>query len=401
MPLVVFSIAVFCILFVLFINLIINLSLFYRLRPGTNGNTVRNPRADQTVSILVPARNEADHIEECVRSLVGQHYEQLEVLVLDDQSTDTTAEVVLHVIDELPPEQQGRLRLLRGEPLPSGWIGKNFACYQLAQHALGDYLLFADADAIHAPETARAVIDCMDKLDVQMLTAQPQYLLQGSGERLVVPLLSFKVFTLLPVELVRRRPERILTVANGPLLCFSRSVYEAIGGHRAVKESILEDITLARTVKAAGYRVAYVDGMDMVRCYMYDSFEDMWVGFSRNFFSYYSYSLPAACAIFVYNLALFVVPPLLVLAAPFIALPPLGVLFACGSYALALLMRMLLVLRFTRSHRLLMLFLCLLHPVSIVLECLILLNSIRWHYRKMGTLWKGRYYNTIAAHHLL
>lgn len=108
-------------LLVLFINLLLNLLVFDRLRPATGEDLHGKPGACPRVSILVPARNEADHIEECVRSLIGQSYEKLEVLVLDDQSTDETPAIVQRIIDELPPEQKGRLHLLHGETLPDGW----------------------------------------------------------------------------------------------------------------------------------------------------------------------------------------------------------------------------------------------------------------------------------------
>jgi chlorobactene glucosyltransferase len=388
MQLIVISGILFGTLLVLFGNLLINLLVFDRLKPATRENT----RASPTVSILVPARNEADHIEECLRSLIGQSYEKLEVLVLDDQSTDETPAIVQHIIDELPETQKSRLRLLHGEPLPQGWIGKNFACYQLAQHAQGDYFLFTDADSIHTRQSVSMVINGMHDLDVQFLTALPQYILHSMGEHLAIPLLYFKVFTLLPLVLVRRRPEPILAVANGPLLCFRRSAYESVGGHKAVKTSILEDNLLARHIKEAGYRMAFVDGLDLVSCYMYDSFTELWGGFSRTFFSFYNYSLVAAAAIIILDLALFVVPPLFVLTSLFVTLAPLVVLFALGSYLISVLMRILLAFVCTRSRRISTLLLCLLHPVSMLLECLLLLNSIRWHYRKMGTAWKGRYY---------
>src|SRR5204863_3453550 len=112
-------------LFVLFINLLLNLLVFDRLKSATKEDVQSKLGTCPMVSILVPARNEADHIEECVRSLIGQRYEKLEVLVLDDHSTDGTALIVQQIIDELPPEQKNRLYLLPGETLPGGWIGKN------------------------------------------------------------------------------------------------------------------------------------------------------------------------------------------------------------------------------------------------------------------------------------
>ena len=121
------SVILFGFLFVLFINLLLNLLVFEQLMSATEEELQRKLGTCPMVSILVPARNEADHIEECVRSLIGQRYEKLEVLVLDDQSTDGTPTIVQRMIDELPPEQKSRLQLLHGEFLPNGWIGKNSA----------------------------------------------------------------------------------------------------------------------------------------------------------------------------------------------------------------------------------------------------------------------------------
>jgi chlorobactene glucosyltransferase len=379
-------------LFVLFINLLLNLLVFDQLKSATEEDLQRKLGTCPMVSILVPARNEANHIEECVRSLIGQKYEKLEVLVLDDQSTDETSTIVQQVIDDLPPEQKNRLYLLSGKTLPDGWIGKNFACYQLTQYAQGDFLLFTDADSIHAPQTVSTVIQGLYDLDVQFLTAHPRYILRGLCERLAIPLLYFKIFTLLPLLLVKHRPEPILAVANGPLLCFQRSVYEAIGGHKAVKTAVLEDNSLARMVKAAGYRMAYIDGQNLVSCYMYDSFTELWTGFSRTFFAFYNFSLLAASAIIIIDLALFVVPPLLALTLLFVHLAPPALLFSFGSYTLAVLMWILLTRVCARSQRVLLILPSLLYPISMMMECLFLLNSIWWHYRKRGAMWKGRYY---------
>lgn len=112
----------------------------------------------------------------------------------------------------------------------------------------------------------------MNQLDVMLLTAQPEYALRGLVERLVVPLLYFTVFLLLPMTLVRRRPEPIFSVGMGPLLCFHRQAYKAAGGHQAVKGCILEDVSLARAVKSVGYQMAVMDATKLVRCYMYVSF---------------------------------------------------------------------------------------------------------------------------------
>ena len=369
---------------------IMNLCTFARLRISPAELTVK-----PMVSILVPARNEEDVIERCVRSLVQQDYEPLEILVLDDQSHDKTATIVQGIIDELPAEQKQRLRLLQGEALPSGWVGKNYACYQLAQQATGDYLLFTDADTIHAPGVAQATLSYMSHFKLQLLTALPEHIMESIGERLILPLLQFTILTYLPIALVYKRRETSLSIGNGQFLCFDRSAYEAIGGHTAVKERILEDMHLARNIKKVGYRMMLVDGQGMLQCQMYHSLQEVWEGFSKNLFALYNSALIFALCAALFNLILFVLPAIILLTSLIVALPLSLVLSAAIIYLLTVLLRIIVTLRLVRKQRLLMLLLCFLNPLSHLLEDLILLNSIRWHYRKTGTEWKGRYYSAV------
>ncbi len=227
----------------LFLFLSINLLTFPRLRPLPLKND--DGQAWPFLSILIPARNEEANIAACVRSLVAQHYERLEVLVLDDLSEDATATIVTQLIDELPSSQKGRLRLLHGTALPSGWAGKNFACHQLAQHARGDYLLFTDADTVHDPKTAATILTWMKRFSVQLLTGQPEYLFGSLGERLVLPALNFMNMTSLPVALVNLSKNPALVTGNGQLLCFERSAYTAIGELCACRaDARMHNITL-------------------------------------------------------------------------------------------------------------------------------------------------------------
>lgn len=375
--------------------LLINLLTYPRLRTKAIVSSQAAGEERQRyplLSILVPARNEAHCIEDCVRSLLAQEYPSLEILVLDDLSTDATSEVVQRLIHELPPDHGGRLQLLRGELLPEGWVGKSFACYQLALHARGELLYFTDADTIHAPETARAVVDCMRQYDAQLLTAHPEYIFGSLGERLLVPLLNFSMLILLPLALVPRRPEPTLSNGNGQLMCFRRAAYEQIGGHLGVKDSLIEDVVLARLFKAAGHRMVFVDASTLMRCRMYRSFAGVVAGFSKSHFAPFQYTLALALIAIVLMLVLFVAPPLLAILLFLSGSPLVSGLLATASYALAVVMRVLIALRFNRRQKMFMVALCFLHPVSIVLECLIMLNSMRWRYRKAGIMWKGRSY---------
>lgn len=375
--------------------LLVNLLTYPRLQtdetPSRRSDDPEDRQREPLVSVLIPARNEETCIEACVRSLLAQTYAPLEVLVLDDQSCDATAAIVQRLIDELPPDRRGRLRLLRGEPLPAQWIGKNFACYQLALHAQGELLYFTDADTVHAPETVRAVVDCMCRYEVQLLSAHPEYVFGSLGERLLVPLLPFLMLILLPLALVPRRPEPTLSNGNGQLMCFERAAYDHIGGHFSVQDSLIEDVVLARLCKAAGYRMIFVDASTFVRCHMYHSFAGVVAGFSKSHFVAYQNSLLNALGAMVFMLMVFVVPPVLAMLALLVG-AWFAFALALAAFLLAVVLRMLITLRSNHRERGYMLLLCFLHPLSIVLECLILLNAIRWHYRKAGIMWKGRYY---------
>ncbi len=366
---------------------IVNLCTFARLRLLQDTAVIQ-----PFVSVLVPARDEEEDIERCVRSLLKQDYEPLEILVLDDHSHDGTGAIVQRLIDELPAGQEGRLRLLRGQPLPVGWIGKNYACYQLAQQAQGEYLIFTDADTVHAPGVVRATISYMMHFPIQLLTILPEHMMESMGERLMLPLLQFTVLTYLPIALVYKRHEASLSIGNGQFLCFHRPAYEAIGGHAAVKDCVLEDVRLARSIKKAGYRMMLVDGQGMVQCRMYHTFHEVWEGFSKNLFTLYNSSLLFAGGALLFNLVLFVFPAFILLASVVVRLPSSLCLSAAVIYLFTVCLRGVVTLRLVRRQRALMLLLCLLDPLSRLLEGAILFNSIRWRYRKTGTVWKGRYY---------
>lgn|SRR5579872_5169066 len=270
---------------------------------------------------------------------------------------------------------------------------QNFACHQLALQAQGELLYFTDADTVHAPGTVQAVVSSMHHHKVQLLSAHPEYLFGSLGGRLLVPLLNFLMLILLPLALVPRRPEPTISNGNGQLMCFERATYDQIGGHVSVKDSLIEDVVLARLCKAAGQRMIFVDASMLIRCRMYRSFTGVVAGFSKSHFAPYQHALALAIMAIMLMLIVFVVPPLLAILA-LLAGSWLVFSLATTTYMLAVVMRMLITLRCNHRQRAIMLLLCFLHPVSIVLECLVLLNAIRWHYRKAGVMWKGRYYKS-------
>jgi chlorobactene glucosyltransferase len=350
------------------------------------------------VSLLVPARDEERAIGACAAALLAQRYPHCEILVLDDESRDRTAAIVADLAATHP-----NLQLLQGAPLPPGWLGKSFACWQLAQASAGDYLLFTDADTVLAPHAVVKALALARSHDLGLLTALPRHQAITWGERLILPLVAFNTLTLLPVPLANRLQAPSLSAGMGPFLFFRRDAYLASGGHAAVRDLVLEDVHLARRTKAAGARVWFVDGAGAVTSRMYYSFSEVWQGFSKNLFAFYGYSLPAALLAIGANMALYVAPPLLLIAGLWRyrhADPHAGMLgFAAAETALGLGMRLALAARFGDS-----LISALLHPLGTLLQSAITLNAIRWSRQRIApsgggargavgyVAWKGRTY---------
>lgn len=253
----------------------------------TNLRTLRRRSAVQhplrpdlpRVSVLVPARNEAANIAACVASLAQQDYPggRLEVLVLDDRSTDDTATLVERLAAKYP-----RVRLLRGRELPADWGGKAHACQQLGDAASGDWLLFVDADTIHAPAMLRQTIGAALAHGAQAATALPRERAESLGERLLVPHLFFYLLALQPVALLESPHAPQFVFANGQFFLVRRDLYRRIGGHAAVRAQLMEDLAIGLRCKRAGAGILLLDGGDWVTCRMYDSFPEAWRGFVRS-----------------------------------------------------------------------------------------------------------------------
>lgn len=239
------------------------------------------------VSVLVPARNEVLNIERCIRSLLTQSYAAFEVLVLDDHSTDATPSILAEIQRANP-----QLRVLRGEPLPEGWLGKHWACHQLAQAAKGELLLFTDADTWHEPNALQDSIALLEKERVDLLTAFPQEEVLTWGEKLTVPVLGFAPFSFLPVFLARwfRLPRLSITI--GQFMLFRRAAYEAIGGYEAVRTHPLDDVKFGRRVLSRGLKWLLVDGTGHIHCRMYRDFRSSTDGLTRSLFAFFTNNVP-------------------------------------------------------------------------------------------------------------
>ena len=343
------------------------------------------------VSVLVPARNEALNIEACVRSLLAQEYPAFRVHVLDDHSTDGTGEMVRRL--GLNEENGG---LLKGAELPEGWVGKNWACHQLSEVADGEYLLFTDADTIHAPGALRALVSLAQERDAALVSAWPEQLTVSLGERLVVSLLPFVGALLYPHFFLRLleaypglrrwvpvRLRRSLGAANGQVILFERSGYERVGGHAGLRAHLVEDVALGRAVASRmgeGLWWVNCDGAGLVQCRMYRDLEEVWEGFTKNVRAAFEGGLAQFCAAGVVQALVFVLPFCWLLG------PASHVEWARCEVGLVLLLRVLATLGLGGSW-----WSVVLHPIAYGLALAIGLNSWR-RSAGAGVRWKGRLY---------
>lgn len=358
-----------------------------------------------TVSVLVPARNEERQIRECLTSLINQQPPVREIILLDDRSTDTTAEIARELGFR---EGEGqRLRLLRGQELPDGWVGKNWACHQLslATDSANTHLLFTDADTIHSPDCLRSALAYVMEQRIDLLSLWPDQITVTWAERLVIPLgyLLFMAFQPFPMMAwLQAKPERAkrwgftpkklasMGAANGQFLLFRRKAYDVLGGHEALKNHLVEDIAFGRRVAARtgeGMRLANADGIDLLGCRMYDGFCELWEGFSKNLRPVFEESFVGFLLCGVVIFALFLLP--------FCVLPltwtfQSAVMPVWIAVLLILVMRLLITLRFRTSWLSLIA-----HPFGVALALLIALNSWRLCLGG-GVSWKGRTYSGLT-----
>ena len=265
------------------------------------------------VSILIPARDEAASIGATIDDLLRQDDPPLELLVLDDGSTDGTAEVVRAAAaavggpDGSFPGRAALVRVLPGAPLPPGWAGKPWACHQLGEAAHGDRLLFTDADTRWEPGALGALVEEAERTRADLLTAWPTQTTVSWGERLTVPLIALTVIGYLPALVAHTLPLRIFTAANGQCLLFRREAYERIGGHASVAGRVLDDVSLGRRVKVAGLRLRMVEGAGLVGCRMYRDWASARDGFGKNILAGFG-GLPGLLVATVFHWLVFLGP---------------------------------------------------------------------------------------------
>lgn len=238
------------------------------------------------ISVLIPARNEEQNISTCLNHLISSTYNNLEIIVLDDASTDRTSNVVSEI-----KSNYSNINLIVGKPIPSGWLGKNWACYQLAQEAKGKLFLFLDADVQVSSDSISSAVQIFLEKKVKMLSVFPTQKIKSFGEWLVVPLMDWLLLTFLPLKKIYTSSASSLAAANGQFMLFECETYFKMGGHQAVRHQIVEDMALVKFLKAAGLKVITLLGNDLVKCRMYNNLSTAIDGYTKNF--YPGFNLPS------------------------------------------------------------------------------------------------------------
>lgn len=375
-----FIISIICI--IIFCSFLLNNYIFkdicnYRLTK----DLLKNP---PLISVLIPARNESRNIRRCLRSLARQDYPNYEIIVLDDNSTDDTVQIV-----ESLEEKYDNLRLIKGKPLPRGWLGKSFACHQLSEAAKGEYFLFTDADTLHFKNSISSSLAAMLANDFDAISVFARQITVTLHERMMVPIANFFLLAFLPLVLIFKSKSPLFSVAIGQFILFKKEVYSKIGGHESIKKEILEDISLSKKVKECGFKFMIFDGKNNFYCRMYRSLGEVVRGYSKVLAAVFNYNsvLQAivTAGVFFMFLLPFILLPLGIILFDF---PKILIASLICQVSLILVIKLIQTIRF--KDRFIDIFF---FPLSIIYLILISIHSIVKSKSASGVYWKGRTYD--------
>jgi glycosyltransferase involved in cell wall biosynthesis len=324
---------------------------------------------DSLVSVLVPVRNEEDNILHLLASIQKQDYTNYEVIILDDSSTDGTFNVISQFV-----KTDERFRIVKGNALPKDWLGKNYACHQLAAIAKGEYLLFLDADEEVHDGLINSAIHRMRINNLGLLTLFTNQRMPTTGEKVVIPLMHFILLNLLPVRLVLLVKNATIAAASGQFMLFDAATYHKYQWHEQAKDKVVEDIEIMRRVKAQRLNGETLMANGMISCRMYKTYNECINGFSKNFLAAFNYSVPA----FLFFLLLLVGGPLLVISTLNFSL----IFFMAGLIILTRIMVSLTSGQNVTQN-------IILHPLQMLSMAVIGVLAIQRHLTKTN-VWKGR-----------
>jgi chlorobactene glucosyltransferase len=342
----------------------------------------KDPPDSPFVSIILPVRNQAKTVVECVRSLVGVEYPSKEIIVVDGGSTDGTREL-LTSFDQ-------KIALIQEDPLPDGWVGKNWACHLGYQKSKGDLLLFTDGDSIHSTDSLTRAVNYLEVEKADLVTLAPGTILRTFWEKVLQPPIFLLIMILVGGKLVND-DRRGNAIGNGQYMLFRRAAYEKVGGHSAVRDKIVEDYNIARLLKKAGLKLRFVTGEDVLGVRMYTSLAEIWKGWRKNFYTVSEKHMLWKASARIVLMFIFLVLPFAVLAYGLIIVPtnPFNPYLITGAFMSFLLWLGIVILdrSITISPGYALLF-----PLAIVVYICIGIDSTIRGSLGYGFSWKGRVY---------
>jgi len=365
LPVLILKIAIFSGLIIT--SLVILYNYFTAPVIGKNREQSRN---DEFISILIPARNEEHNIPKLLQSLVSQSHTNFEIIVLDDHSEDNTAGIVQEFA-----AGNSKIKLVSGKELPSGWLGKNWACNQLAEYARANILIFIDSDVVLSPNAIQNALNMLKANDLGMLSSFPTQIIPSIGSYLVTPLMNWLLLTFLPLRQVFASKRGSLVAANGQFIVFKKEAYETIGGHVSVADNVVEDMELARLIKTSGLRIMTALGGSEIMCRMYSTFSEAADGFAKNFYPGFKIPVPFFLIMILAFIFMYLIPFVLMFFYPVFLIAAALIFF-----------QRLLLSDLSLQNKLLNL---LLHPAQMTVMTFVAYRSVIFSIRKK-TVWKGR-----------
>jgi chlorobactene glucosyltransferase len=334
------------------------------------------------VSIILPVRNQAQTVSDCVNSLVGLEYPNKETIVVDGGSTDGTRELVQKFANEIT--------LVDEEPLPAGWVGKNWACYLGYKKSRGELLLFTDGDSVHATDSLARSVNYLQAEHADLVTLAPGTILRSFWERLLQPPIFLLIMILVGGKLVND-DNRQNAIGNGQYMLFRRDAYDKIGGHYAVRDKIIEDYSLGRLLKKAGMRLRFVIAPDAIGVRMYTSLGEIWRGWRKNFYTVSEKHMLPRALTRIFLMFTFLVLPFAILGYGLVLATstPLNAYLIAGLFMSGLLWLGIVML--DNSIEVSPLY-ALMFPLAILVYILIGIDSTVRGSLGYGFSWKGRVY---------
>ncbi len=348
----------------------VNLFLFRPPKPA---------QGHHAVSVIVPARNEAAAIRSCVQALLASNSVDLEVIVVDDHSTDDTAGIVRTLAADDP-----RVRLCNAPPLPSGWAGKQHACFVGASQARHPVLVFLDADVHVTADAVARITNELQRTGASLVSGFPHERTFTLGETLLIPLIHVLLLGYLPIWIMRRRTDPSFAAGCGQLMVANSAAYRACGGHAMIRSSWHDGITLPRAFRRTELKTDIFDASSLASCRMYHGFRATWSGLSKN--AGEGMATPTALPVWTVLLAGGLVAPFVLLPPAWLAAPWTPAVLALTVTALALLLARLAIALRVRQPLL---------SVALLPAGVIVLLALQWRaLLRQGTgepqAWRGR-----------